>query len=212
MTSVFLLFCFSSQVIEDLFKTATSTVLSRCPHEVEFFYKYVAPAQKVTDVTEKAAVLLSVSQHRQWTSFLLCCLVLAITRSFSLWFACFNEGQIGTNAEEQISNVSTIFLTEDISHAAALAPFYFFAFFPFSNQSVALNTLAEIPHLFNQSHLPMNSYSIPDHCFLCICFSSPLFFVFLNWKHSGKSYLTVACLKCLTRFGPGLMPPVRYLS
>uniref|UniRef100_A0A7M4FEL2 asparagine--tRNA ligase n=1 Tax=Crocodylus porosus TaxID=8502 RepID=A0A7M4FEL2_CROPO len=34
------------QVIEDLFKTATSTVLSRCPHEVEFFYKYIAPAQK----------------------------------------------------------------------------------------------------------------------------------------------------------------------
>ncbi|XP_025058339.1 probable asparagine--tRNA ligase, mitochondrial isoform X2 [Alligator sinensis] len=37
---------FQIEVIEDLFKTATSTVLSRCPHEVEFFYKYVAPAQK----------------------------------------------------------------------------------------------------------------------------------------------------------------------
>ncbi|NXJ85786.1 SYNM protein, partial [Trogon melanurus] len=35
------------QVMEDLFKTATSTVLSRCPRDVELFHKYVAPAQKV---------------------------------------------------------------------------------------------------------------------------------------------------------------------
>ncbi|NXY72682.1 SYNM protein, partial [Glareola pratincola] len=34
------------QVMEDLFKTATSTVLSRCPHDVELFHKHVAPAQK----------------------------------------------------------------------------------------------------------------------------------------------------------------------
>ncbi|XP_074428484.1 asparaginyl-tRNA synthetase isoform X2 [Larus michahellis] len=35
------------QVMEDLFKTATSTVLSRCPHDVELFHKHIAPAQKV---------------------------------------------------------------------------------------------------------------------------------------------------------------------
>ncbi|NWY53434.1 SYNM protein, partial [Chionis minor] len=34
------------QVMEDLFKTATSIVLSRCPRDVELFHKYVAPAQK----------------------------------------------------------------------------------------------------------------------------------------------------------------------
>ncbi|NXF09625.1 SYNM protein, partial [Smithornis capensis] len=35
-----------TQVMEDLFKTVTSTVLSKCPHDVELFHKYVAPAQK----------------------------------------------------------------------------------------------------------------------------------------------------------------------
>ncbi|NXL02965.1 SYNM protein, partial [Mesembrinibis cayennensis] len=35
------------QVMEDLFKTATNTVLSKCPRDVELFHKYVAPAQKV---------------------------------------------------------------------------------------------------------------------------------------------------------------------
>ncbi|KFW85235.1 hypothetical protein N336_06270, partial [Phalacrocorax carbo] len=34
------------QVMEDLFKTATNTVLSKCPHDVELFHKYIAPAQK----------------------------------------------------------------------------------------------------------------------------------------------------------------------
>ncbi|XP_026696785.1 probable asparagine--tRNA ligase, mitochondrial isoform X3 [Athene cunicularia] len=34
------------QVMEDLFKTATSTVLSKCPRDVELFHKYMAPAQK----------------------------------------------------------------------------------------------------------------------------------------------------------------------
>uniref|UniRef100_A0A8U7MIQ9 asparagine--tRNA ligase n=1 Tax=Corvus moneduloides TaxID=1196302 RepID=A0A8U7MIQ9_CORMO len=34
------------QVMEDLFKTVTSTVLSKCPHDVELFHKYIAPAQK----------------------------------------------------------------------------------------------------------------------------------------------------------------------
>ncbi|KFP14539.1 hypothetical protein Z169_07730, partial [Egretta garzetta] len=34
------------QVMEDLFKTVTNTVLSRCPHDVELFHKYIAPAQK----------------------------------------------------------------------------------------------------------------------------------------------------------------------
>ncbi|NWH56243.1 SYNM protein, partial [Geococcyx californianus] len=34
-------------VMEDLFKTATSTVLSKCPRDVELFHKYIAPAQKV---------------------------------------------------------------------------------------------------------------------------------------------------------------------
>ncbi|NWS98690.1 SYNM protein, partial [Mionectes macconnelli] len=42
------------QVMEDLFKTATSTVLSKCPRDVELFHKYVAPAQKVIHVTEKS--------------------------------------------------------------------------------------------------------------------------------------------------------------
>ncbi|NWV52042.1 SYNM protein, partial [Daphoenositta chrysoptera] len=39
------------QVMEDLFKTVTSTVLSKCPHDVELFHKYIAPAQKVMHVT-----------------------------------------------------------------------------------------------------------------------------------------------------------------
>ncbi|XP_064024961.1 asparaginyl-tRNA synthetase isoform X3 [Pogoniulus pusillus] len=34
------------QVMEDLFKTVTSTVLSRCPRDVELFHKHIAPAQK----------------------------------------------------------------------------------------------------------------------------------------------------------------------
>ncbi|NXS78560.1 SYNM protein, partial [Erpornis zantholeuca] len=34
------------QVMEDLFKTVTSTVLSKCPHDIELFHKYIAPAQK----------------------------------------------------------------------------------------------------------------------------------------------------------------------
>ncbi|NXJ58928.1 SYNM protein, partial [Rostratula benghalensis] len=42
------------QVMEDLFKTATTTVLSKCPHDVELFHKYIAPAQKVINVTQKS--------------------------------------------------------------------------------------------------------------------------------------------------------------
>ncbi|NXP96710.1 SYNM protein, partial [Vidua macroura] len=38
------------QVMEDLFKTVTSTVLSKCPCDVELFHKYIAPAQK-SDIT-----------------------------------------------------------------------------------------------------------------------------------------------------------------
>ncbi|XP_062370096.1 probable asparagine--tRNA ligase, mitochondrial isoform X3 [Cinclus cinclus] len=34
------------QVMEDLVKTVTSTVLSKCPRDVELFHKYIAPAQK----------------------------------------------------------------------------------------------------------------------------------------------------------------------
>ncbi|NXG35189.1 SYNM protein, partial [Dromaius novaehollandiae] len=41
------------QVMEDLFKTATSTVLSKCPHDVDLFHKYIAPAQKVINATGK---------------------------------------------------------------------------------------------------------------------------------------------------------------
>ncbi|XP_051634575.1 probable asparagine--tRNA ligase, mitochondrial isoform X3 [Manacus candei] len=41
------------QVMEDLFKTVTSTVLSKCPHDVELFHKYVAPAQKTKDRLEQ---------------------------------------------------------------------------------------------------------------------------------------------------------------
>ncbi|XP_074811741.1 asparaginyl-tRNA synthetase isoform X5 [Natator depressus] len=42
------------QVMEDLFKTATSIVLSKCPQDVELFHKYVSPAQKVrTDAEEQ---------------------------------------------------------------------------------------------------------------------------------------------------------------
>ncbi|NXG07694.1 SYNM protein, partial [Sakesphorus luctuosus] len=37
------------QVIEDLLKTVTSTVLSKCPRDVELFHKYVAPAQYLKD-------------------------------------------------------------------------------------------------------------------------------------------------------------------
>ncbi|XP_029898214.1 probable asparagine--tRNA ligase, mitochondrial isoform X3 [Aquila chrysaetos chrysaetos] len=41
------------QVMEDLFKTVTSTVFSKCPHDVELFHKYIAPAQKTKDRLEK---------------------------------------------------------------------------------------------------------------------------------------------------------------
>lgn len=40
--------------MEHLFKTATSTVFSKCPRDVELFHKYVAPAQKVINVTGKS--------------------------------------------------------------------------------------------------------------------------------------------------------------
>ncbi|NXP37511.1 SYNM protein, partial [Leiothrix lutea] len=40
------------QVMEDLFKTVASTVLSKCPRDVELFHKYIAPAQK-SDITHK---------------------------------------------------------------------------------------------------------------------------------------------------------------
>ncbi|NXL22965.1 SYNM protein, partial [Setophaga kirtlandii] len=40
------------QVMEELFKTVTSTVLSKCPRDVELFHKYIAPAQK-SDITHK---------------------------------------------------------------------------------------------------------------------------------------------------------------
>lgn len=39
--------------MEELFKTVTSTVLSKCPRDVELFHKYIAPAQKVMHVTGK---------------------------------------------------------------------------------------------------------------------------------------------------------------
>ncbi|NXG70642.1 SYNM protein, partial [Baryphthengus martii] len=42
------------QVMEDLFKAATSTVLSKCPRDIEHFHKYVAPDQKVRNVTGKS--------------------------------------------------------------------------------------------------------------------------------------------------------------
>ncbi|NWR33272.1 SYNM protein, partial [Tachuris rubrigastra] len=42
------------QVMEDLFKTVTRTVLSKCPHDVELFHKYVSPAQKVIHVIGKS--------------------------------------------------------------------------------------------------------------------------------------------------------------
>nr|XP_041571052.1 probable asparagine--tRNA ligase, mitochondrial isoform X3 [Taeniopygia guttata] len=37
---------FQIEVMEDLFKTVTSTVLSKCPRDIELFHKYIAPAQK----------------------------------------------------------------------------------------------------------------------------------------------------------------------
>ncbi|XP_074917892.1 asparaginyl-tRNA synthetase isoform X2 [Chelonoidis abingdonii] len=42
------------QIMEDLFKTVTSIVLSKCPQDVELFHKYISPAQKVrTDAEEQ---------------------------------------------------------------------------------------------------------------------------------------------------------------
>ncbi|NXL92138.1 SYNM protein, partial [Alectura lathami] len=38
------------QVMEDLFKTTTSTVFSKCPRDVELFHKYVAPGQKLSQI------------------------------------------------------------------------------------------------------------------------------------------------------------------
>ncbi|XP_055557164.1 probable asparagine--tRNA ligase, mitochondrial isoform X3 [Falco cherrug] len=41
------------QVMEDLFKTVTTTVLSKCPRDVELFHKYIAPGQKTKDRLEQ---------------------------------------------------------------------------------------------------------------------------------------------------------------
>ncbi|NWY00774.1 SYNM protein, partial [Nothoprocta ornata] len=54
-----------TQVMEDLLKTATSTVLSKCPHDVELFHKYIAPEQKVINVTGRCCspfMLISYSE------------------------------------------------------------------------------------------------------------------------------------------------------
>ncbi|NWJ09949.1 SYNM protein, partial [Crypturellus undulatus] len=54
-----------TQVMEDLLKTATSTVLSKCPHDVELFHKYVAPAQKVINATGKISYSEAVEVLKQ---------------------------------------------------------------------------------------------------------------------------------------------------
>ncbi|KAM8821835.1 asparaginyl-tRNA synthetase [Eudromia elegans] len=53
-----------TQVMEDLLKTATSTVLSKCPHDVELFHKYVAPEQKdrLEQMLKKKFVTISYSE------------------------------------------------------------------------------------------------------------------------------------------------------
>ncbi|XP_010218186.1 PREDICTED: probable asparagine--tRNA ligase, mitochondrial, partial [Tinamus guttatus] len=53
-----------TQVMEDLLKTATSTVLSKCPHDVELFQKYIAPAQKdrLEQMLKKKFVTISYSE------------------------------------------------------------------------------------------------------------------------------------------------------
>ncbi|KAM9019621.1 asparaginyl-tRNA synthetase isoform 1-T1 [Ara ararauna] len=52
------------QVMEDLFKTVTSTVLSKCPHDVELFHKYIAPGQKgrLEQMLKKRFVTISYSE------------------------------------------------------------------------------------------------------------------------------------------------------
>ncbi|KAM4683684.1 asparaginyl-tRNA synthetase isoform 2-T2 [Amazona ochrocephala] len=52
------------QVMEDLFKTVTSTVLSKCPHDVELFHKYIAPGQKgrLEQMLKKRFVIISYSE------------------------------------------------------------------------------------------------------------------------------------------------------
>ncbi|NXO37336.1 SYNM protein, partial [Locustella ochotensis] len=50
------------QVMEDLFKTVTSTVLSKCPRDVELFHKYIAPAQKVMHVRFSSSCRISYSE------------------------------------------------------------------------------------------------------------------------------------------------------
>ncbi|NXC73951.1 SYNM protein, partial [Anhinga anhinga] len=50
------------QVMEDLFKTATNTVLSKCPRDVELFHKYIAPAQKVINTFFFSSCRISYSE------------------------------------------------------------------------------------------------------------------------------------------------------
>ncbi|XP_061314065.1 probable asparagine--tRNA ligase, mitochondrial isoform X1 [Pezoporus flaviventris] len=52
------------QVMEDLFKTVTSTVLSKCPHDVELFHKHIAPGQKgrLEQMLKKRFVIISYSK------------------------------------------------------------------------------------------------------------------------------------------------------
>ncbi|XP_074996372.1 asparaginyl-tRNA synthetase isoform X7 [Calonectris borealis] len=53
-----------TQVMEDLFKTATNTVLSKCPRDVELFHKYIAPAQKdrLEQMLKKKFVIISYNE------------------------------------------------------------------------------------------------------------------------------------------------------
>ncbi|NXQ51392.1 SYNM protein, partial [Catharus fuscescens] len=50
------------QVMEDLFKTVTSTVLSKCPRDVELFHKYIAPAQKLSKRLFSSSCRISYSE------------------------------------------------------------------------------------------------------------------------------------------------------
>lgn len=52
------------QVMEDLFKKVTNVVLSRCPHDVELFHKYVAPGQeaKLEKMLKKPFIIMSYTE------------------------------------------------------------------------------------------------------------------------------------------------------
>ncbi|XP_064432923.1 asparaginyl-tRNA synthetase isoform X5 [Mirounga angustirostris] len=58
------------QVMEGLFKTATMTVLSNCPEDVELCHKFIAPGQKIRTYAKKQLFNWGVDLHTEHEKYL----------------------------------------------------------------------------------------------------------------------------------------------